>query len=69
MLLLLVLGMLELLVVLEELVVFVGGIFKRVKITIIFLEKIIESKNKSFGTQKIKNSVRQSQKSTFTIES
>ena len=52
MLLLLVLGTMEVLVVLmvlEELVVFVGGIFERVKSLTFFLEKIIESKKKMFG--------------------
>ena len=51
MLLLLVLGMLEVLVVLvvlEDLVVFVGGIFERVKSSKKKLEKIIESKKEIF---------------------
>ena len=39
--------------VLEELVVFVGGIFERVKSPKKNLEKIIESKTKSFGAKKI----------------
>ena len=52
MLLLLVLGMLEVLVVLKELVVFVGGIFGRVKPPNLFLGEIIESKKKNFGTTK-----------------
>ena len=52
MLLLLVLGMLEVLVVLKELVVFVGGIFERVKSPNFFWGKIIESKKKIFGAKK-----------------
>ena len=40
MLLMLVLGMLEVLVVLEELVLFVGGIFRRVRSLNFFLKKI-----------------------------
>ena len=48
---LLVLGMLEVLVVLKELVVFVGGIFERIKSPIVF-GKIIESKKKFFGTKR-----------------
>ena len=43
------------LVVLKELMVFVGGIFERVKFPNFFLGKIIESKKKIFGTKKIKN--------------
>ena len=53
--LLLVLGMLEVLVVLvvlDELVVFVGGIFEEIKSANFFLDKIIESKKKMFGTKK-----------------
>ena len=56
MLLLLVLGMLEVLVVLvvlKELVVFVGGIFGRVKSPNFFCGKIIESTKKTFGPKKI----------------
>ena len=55
MLLLLVLGMLEVLVVLvvlNELVVFVRGKFERVKSQNFFLGKIIESKKKIFGAKK-----------------
>ena len=55
MLLLLVLGMLEVLVVLvvlEELVVFVGGIFERVKSPNFFFEKIKESIKKICGETK-----------------
>ena len=56
MLLLLVLGMIEVLVVLEELVVFVGGIFEEVKSPNLFFEKIIASKKNFFGgKQKNKN--------------
>ena len=54
MLLLLVLGMMEvlvMLVVLEDLVVFVGGIFERFKSPNLFLEKIMESKKKIFGAK------------------
>ena len=72
MLLLLVLGMLEvlvLLVVLEDPLMFVGGIFKRVKSPDIFLEKIIESKKKIFGSQNNeKKSFRLSKKSTLTLD-
>ena len=71
MLLLLMLGMLEVmvvLVVLKELIVFVGGIFERVKSQNSFLGKIIESKNTIFGAKK-RSKNRQSQKSTFTLES
>ena len=53
MLLVSVLGMLEVLVVLKELVVFVGGIFEWVKSPSFFGEKIIESKKTTFGTKKI----------------
>ena len=49
------------LMVLEELVVFVYRQFKKNK-------NIIESKKKSFGAKKTLNSLRQSQKSTFTLE-
>ena len=55
MLLLLVLGMLEVLVVLvvlKELMVFVGGIFERVKSPNFFWGKIIESKKKILGANK-----------------
>ena len=52
MLLLLVLGMLEVLVVLKELVVFVRGKFERVKSPNFFWGKIIESKKKIFGAKK-----------------
>ena len=52
MLLLLVLGMLEVLVVLKELVVFVRGKFERVKSLNFFWGKIIESKKKIFGAKK-----------------
>ena len=54
MLLLLVMGMLVVLVVLmvlEELVVFVGGIFENVISPNFFCEKFIESKKKIFGTK------------------
>ena len=54
MLLLLVLGMLEVLVVLvvlKELVVFVGGIFERVESTNFYWGKIIESKKKFVGAK------------------
>ena len=44
--------MLEVLVVLKELVVFVGGIFERVKSPNFFWGKIIESKKKTFGAPK-----------------
>ena len=46
MLLLLVLGMLEVLVVLKELVVFVGGIFGRVKSQNLFLGKFLWRKKR-----------------------
>ena len=55
MLLVLVLGMLEVLVVLvvlKELVVFIGGIFERVKSPCFFGGKIIESKKKNFWHKK-----------------
>ena len=55
MLLLLVLGMLEVLVVLvvlKELMMFVGGIFVRVKSPNFFRGEILESKKKIFGTKK-----------------
>ena len=52
MLLLLVLGMLEVLVVLKELVVFVRGKFEKVKSPNFFWGKIIESKKKFFGAKK-----------------
>ena len=52
MLLLLVLGMLEVLVVLKELVVFVRGKFERVKSPNFFGGKIIESTKKIFGAKK-----------------
>ena len=55
MLLLLVLGMLEVLVVLvvlKELVVFVSGIFERVKFPNFFWGEIIESIKKFFGAKK-----------------
>ena len=55
MLLLLVLGMLkalEVLVVLDKLVVFVGEIFERVKSPNFFWGKIIESKKKMFGAKR-----------------
>ena len=55
MLLLLVLGMLEVLVVqvvLKELMVFVGGIFERVKSPNFFGGKNIESKKNIFGSKK-----------------
>ena len=52
MLLLLVLGMLEVLVVLKELVVFVRGKFERVISLNFFWGKIIESKKKIFGAKK-----------------
>ena len=54
------------LMVLEELVVFVGGIFENGISTIFFCRKFLESKQKIFGAKKIKKSLRQSQKSTFT---
>ena len=50
MLLLLVLGMLEVLVVLKELVVFVGGIFERGKSPIFFGGGILESIKKIVST-------------------
>ena len=43
------------LMVLEELVVFVGGIFERGKSPNFFLRKIIESKKKIFVAKKSKN--------------
>ena len=43
------------LVVLEDMVVFVGGIFERVKSPNIFLEKFIESKKTCWHTKKYKN--------------
>ena len=46
------LKVLVVLVVLEELVVFVGGIFERVKSPIFFLEQLIESKKKTVGIKK-----------------
>ena len=55
MLLLLVLGMLEVLVVLlvlKELMVFVGGIFEKDKSLNLFWWKIIESKKKIFDAKK-----------------
>ena len=55
MLLLLVLGMLDVLVVqvvLKELMVFVGGIFERVKSPNFFGGKYIESKKNNFGPKK-----------------
>ena len=52
MLLVSMLGMLEVLVVLKELVVFVGGILEWVKSQSFFGEKIIESKKETFGTKK-----------------
>ena len=52
MLLLLVLGMLEVLVVLKELVVFVRGKFESLKSPNFFLGKIIKSKNKNVGAKK-----------------
>ena len=52
MLLLLVQGMLEVLVVIKELVVFVGGIFERDKSPDFFWWKIIESEKKIFGAKK-----------------
>ena len=52
MLLLLVLGMLEVLVVLKELVVFVRGKFEKVKSPNFFGGKIIESKKNFFGAKK-----------------
>ena len=72
MLLVLVLGMLEVLVVLvvlKELVVFIGGIFERVKSPCFFWGEIIESKKKLLAQKKISKSERLSQKSTFTLES
>ena len=51
--LLLVLGMLEVLVVLNELVVFVGGIFETVKSPNFFCGKIIEYKKKLLVQKKI----------------
>ena len=60
MLLLLVRWMLQVLVVLEYLVVFVGGLFERVN--------VIESEEKFLGAKKKEKSSRQSQKSTFTLE-
>ena len=51
MILLLVLGMLEVLVLLKELVVFVGGIFERVKPPIFFGENT-ESRKKICGAKK-----------------
>ena len=69
MLLLLVLGVLEvllLLVVLKELVMFVGGSFERVK-SPNFMGKILESKKKIFSAKKNLKSLRQSKKSTFTL--
>ena len=56
MLLLLMLGMLEVLVVLvllKELVVFVGGIFENDKSPNFFCKKFIESIKKIFGAKKI----------------
>ena len=47
-----VLEMLEVLVVLEDLVVFVGGIFERDKSPKKFLDKITESEKKIIGVQK-----------------
>ena len=52
------LGMLVVLVVLEELVVFVGGISERVKSPNFFFEIIKESKKKIFGATKIRKSSR-----------
>ena len=49
--LLLVLGMLEVLVVLKEMVVFVGDIFERVKSPNFFWGEIIESKKEIFGAK------------------
>ena len=46
------LEVLVVLVVLKELVVFVGGIFERVKSPNFFWGKIIESKKKIFGAKK-----------------
>ena len=52
MLFLLVLGMLEVLVVLKDLVVFVGGIFERIKSLIFYWGEIIESEKKIVGAKR-----------------
>ena len=71
MLLLLVLGMMEvlvMLVVLEDLVVFVGGIFERFKSPNLFLEKIWNPKRKFSAQKQIQKSLKQSKKSTLTLD-
>ena len=57
------------LIVLEELVVFVGGIFKISRSPIKKKKKMYRSKKKIFGQKKTQKSLRQSQKFTFTLES
>ena len=70
MILLLVLGMIEVLVVLlvlKELIVFVGGIFERVKSPNFFLGKIIESKKKIFGAKKRSKNPKDKVKNTLLL--
>ena len=62
-------GMLEVLVVLKEMMVFIGGIFERVKSPNFFGGKTMNSKKKLFDPKKNIKNLRQSQKSTFTLES
>ena len=73
MLLLLVLGMLEVLVVLIELVVFVGEIFERVNAQTYlrgnYRIRRRRKKREKNGAKKIQKSLSQSKKTTFTLES